>query len=352
MGIAGGADMRCVGTSGVAPAGPAPDGNGMLSVGCQFCIASRGRGMRRQPAAVIAGIQTQRSGARWTGAAAEWRHCLAKVGTAARGRLVLVPECAAVLGFIMLLWVSISMMLAQQYEAAQRAAYRDTGNLARAFEENTARIITGIDQILLSMRASYADHPDGFDVVGWQHRQALSDRFTLQFVEIGPEGLVRASTMGGANPTRVDLSDREHFRVHLDPNRDELFISKPVKGRISGKWTVEFTRKLLRADGNFGGVLVVSLGCDELSRFYETLDLGHGMVALAGMDGIIRARGPRRTDVIGSDLSAQPFFADLGSGATHGNYQGEKPDRRCRSDDQLSALARPASRCDGRLRYR
>ena len=74
----------------------------------------------------------------------------------------------------------------------------------------------------------------------------------------------------------IDIADREHFRAQLNPARDELFISSPVLGRRSGKWTVQFTRKLLGPDGEFAGVVVVSLGCDELSRFYQTLDIGEG----------------------------------------------------------------------------
>ena len=97
-----------------------------------------------------------------------------------------------------------------------------------------------------------------------------------------------------------------------------MFISKPVLGRISGAWSVQFTRKLLRRDGGFAGVAVVSLGCDELSRFYETLDLGHGMVALAGTDGIIRARGPLRQGVIGTDIGTAPVFRGI-----HAARQGD-----------------------------
>lgn len=48
----------------------------------------------------------------------------------------------------------------------------------------------------------------------------------------------------------MDLSQREHVRVHLDPSLtrklppivDGLFIGKPVLGKVPGRWTVQLSR--------------------------------------------------------------------------------------------------------------
>jgi diguanylate cyclase (GGDEF)-like protein/PAS domain S-box-containing protein len=236
-----------------------------------------------------------------------------------REALTLLPECAAVLGFIVIIWTSIWLMLSQQYQETERGAIRDSQNLARAFQENTERIVAGIDQILLSVRADYAQHPHDFNLREWLRRQTRSDPFTVQLATTGPDGLTTDSSISGPPSKPVDLSDREHFRVQLDPSHDDLFISKPVLGRISKEWTVQFTRKLL-VDGKFAGVVVMSLGCDELSRFYDTLELGHGVVILVGTDGIVRARGPLIQNVIGSDISTRPFF-NLVRSTQHGDYR-------------------------------
>jgi diguanylate cyclase (GGDEF)-like protein len=237
----------------------------------------------------------------------------------ARDALMLLPECAVIIGFIAVIWAGIWLMLSQQYEAAESAAVRDSGNLARAFEENTERIVAGVDQILLSMRTDYARNPATFDLLDWQRQHTRSDRFTVQFGMAGADGFTRGSTLGRDAGKGIDVSDREHFRVHLDPTRDELFISKPLIGRGSGKTTVQFTRKLIGPGGRFAGILLVSLGCEELSRFYDTLDLGNGVVVLAGTDGIVRARGPLRDDVIGSDMSSQKAFTQYRA-AKQGHY--------------------------------
>ena len=97
--------------------------------------------------------------------------------------------------------------------------------------------------------------------------------------------------------------------MHLDPDRDAIFISQPVIGRITRQCSVQYTRKLLDREGHFAGVGVNSVSCDDLSRFYQTVDIGDGFVMLAGLDGVIRGYGPVRTDVVGTNLNQAPEFA-------------------------------------------
>ena len=178
----------------------------------------------------------------------QWRRLSHYVAN--RDALMLLPERAVVLAVIALLWVSIFTLLARQYDDAEASAIRDTGNLARAFEENTQRIVSGIDDILLSLRSDYAADPEQFDLRAWQHGHMRADRLNVQLGMIGPNGWLRHSTMGrpgGKADTPHDLHDREHFRAQLDPAHDDLFISKALVGRGSDQWTIQFTRKLTRA---------------------------------------------------------------------------------------------------------
>jgi diguanylate cyclase (GGDEF)-like protein len=230
----------------------------------------------------------------------------------------LLPELAAIGCFLALLWVSIGIVLDHEYRSAETAAVQSTGNLARAFQESTRRTISQIDQILLSARAFRLAQGTQFDFNEWARTQTLPDTMTAAIGMADSTGHVFADTL--PIPAGVSIADRPHFRAQLDPTRDDLFISVPVRGRVSGEDTIQFTRKLLGPTGEFTGVTVFSLGCTELSRFYETLDLGNGFVSLLLADGTVLARGPLVPDLIGVKISESGKLSSLltnDSGAVH-----------------------------------
>jgi hypothetical protein len=186
------------------------------------------------------------------------------------GRLVrvntdsLLPELAALFCLLALLWASVAIALSHEYYATELAAEQSTGNLARAFEESTRRTIGEIDQTLLSARASYAAQGEQFRFDQWARTQILPDHMTAAIGMADRHGHVFADTL--PIPPNVSIADRPHFRAQIDPSSDRLFISRPVRGRVSNQATIQFTRKLLGPQGEFAGVTVLSLGCDELSR--------------------------------------------------------------------------------------
>lgn len=257
---------------------------------------------------------------------------LAAVASLARGirgystptnlRLML-PELAAIVGFLALLWASIIIAINHEHYTAETAADRSTSNLALAFEESTRRTISQIDQILLSARAFYAVEGTHFNFDKWARTQTLPDKMTAQIGMADTTGLVFADTL--PIPHGVRITDRPHFRAQLDPTHDNLYISRPVHGRVSKQDTIQFTRKLLGPDGEFAGVTVFSLGCVELSRFYQMVDLGKGFVALLLADGTVLARGPLVPGLIGSRITDNPALHDVltqGNGTIrfHGNW--------------------------------
>jgi len=220
------------------------------------------------------------------------------------------------LGVVMVaaIWGGIYFLTAEAHDRAYEDGLRQGSNLTRVFEEYIARAISGIDSQLLVLRKLYEQEPGRFNFDTWVDSAATQGNLTVHFSITGPDGIIRLSSLGPVTSV-VDISEREPFRVHIGSTADALNISKPSVGHLSGKPSIQLTRRLLTPDGSFAGIITGSLDIVELERFYNSVDVGRqGMIALVGFDGIIRARSGRDTtsrDFIGQSVSGRTMFALL-----------------------------------------
>ena len=225
-------------------------------------------------------------------------------------RLRALPLGILVIGALLIaaIWLSVQFHLGVERQQTRDAALHNLGNLTRAFEEHTVRAINAADSTLKYMRQSCERVGRCLDPAQWRKDAFLLTDFSFQVSIIDAHGIMRSSNLQPVSAP-IDLSDREHFRVHQLSDRDDLFISKPLLGRASGKWSIQLTRRLSNPDGSFGGVIVASLDPYHFSRFYESIDVGaDGMIALVGLDGVVRAQAGSAAEVIGSSLADSVLF--------------------------------------------
>ena len=156
---------------------------------------------------------------------------------------------------------------------------------------------------------------------GWAGSRSHSD-LTLQFGVAYCYGFVIQPSRGPLSAP-IYVGDRAHFRFHVDNTTDQLYISAPVVGRISGKLAIEFSRRRSNPDGSFGGTVATSLDVLQLEEFFSSLDIGQsGIVSLTGLDGIVRARGGSSPDAArfaGVSITDSPLFRAIRQ-APDGNY--------------------------------
>jgi len=223
-------------------------------------------------------------------------------------RLIMLLGClAAVTG----IWVVIWFQSGHDRKQVQKTTEETTSNLARAFEEHVLSTVRQIDSMLLVLRDEYQNNPERFREQLALSRKRMLDDVIIQTSVIDASGfLIFSEQPLPAVP--LYLGDREHFRVHRDGGNDFLFISKPVLGRVSKKWSIQFTRRISNRDGTFGGVLVISVDPEYFASFYRPVELGRkGAVTLVGTDRVIRARSvsENRPNATGQTLPAnRPLF--------------------------------------------
>lgn len=138
-----------------------------------------------------------------------------------------------------------------------------------ALNQAVLRTVEAADTVQRMLQAKMRLSPDDqeVDVLGdYLTDLARGELFgILQVAAIDMTGRLVWSTVSGWRP--VDLSDREHFRVHLEPGRPlSLFISAPLIGRASRRYSIQFSRPYVNEEGVVLGVGVISMDPAELSQ--------------------------------------------------------------------------------------
>jgi two-component system sensor histidine kinase BarA len=130
------------------------------------------------------------------------------------------------------LWLLIAYQIHRERDEAIHGAEQSLGNLTRAFSEHSAKTIEGADQALRFIRSEYQRAGAQLDIAAYLKRETIIHKAYHLLSVIGPDGYASHSSQPFQ---RVDLRDREHFRVHVDATEDKLFVSQPVLGRVSGR---------------------------------------------------------------------------------------------------------------------
>jgi diguanylate cyclase (GGDEF)-like protein/PAS domain S-box-containing protein len=197
------------------------------------------------------------------------------------------------LAVIASIWCGVFFLTHEERARAYEEGVRQGSNLARVFEAYISRVIGGADSALLTLRDLYQLDPQHFDIARPFNRKQFQDYVVAQFGIVGRDG---RHTISSARSILSDerLNDRDYFRFHANSRTDELYISAPVAGLVTGKQMFHLTRRLTAGDGSFGGVILATIDIPQLEKFYSSIDIGRqGVIALIGFDGIIRARSGR-----------------------------------------------------------
>ena len=216
-------------------------------------------------------------------------------------------------------WLHVENLVADGRAQEIAGAQRDLANITRLTQEHTNRTLRSADQVIRFVQSRYLEIGDRLNLTELTQKGVIDAEIFNQVGIIDARGVYVMANL----PTtgKLDLSDREHFKVHVAADTGELFVSKPVLGRASGKWSIQLTRRITRPTGEFAGVVVVSIDPGYFTRFYNELNLGQeGLAALYGLDGIARARKVGTKEEFGTNASNAKMFELIGQGTQSGTY--------------------------------
>jgi diguanylate cyclase (GGDEF)-like protein/PAS domain S-box-containing protein len=218
---------------------------------------------------------------------------------------------------VALLWGALFFKVRAEKAEEIRTVTKDTGNLARVFEEHVLRTIREADQVLLFIADQYRAQGRAIDLRRLMEDGPIISRIYTELGVFDARGdLVAATRPRG--PT--SFPDGEHSRVHRASDTGQLYIGKPALDQSSGNWSIQLSRRLNNPDLSFAGIAVVSIDPQAFSKLYSQTDLGEqAMITLVGRDGVVRARRSRNESNATVDTSRWTLFRMLPSSPS-GSY--------------------------------
>jgi diguanylate cyclase (GGDEF)-like protein len=223
--------------------------------------------------------------------------------------------------FIVLLWIGIAAKYIENRANDLAGAESYLKNICLLLKDSFQKSIDDSDKSIRFLRLAIERTPEPRDYNSLISVSKINNASIIQMAIIDANGVMRASSAGPQPAPAIDLSDRDHYRVHIGKLDDELFISKPVIGRVSDKVSLQLSRHFLNSDKTFGGVVVASLDPKSFESLAQQIDLGSGAsFSLVGTDGFVRASGgdSRARYAVGdvlTDSESVAHFNSLRNGA-------------------------------------
>lgn len=237
---------------------------------------------------------------------------------ARRGSLRASYAFALLIGVaICLTWGSVYVHLLREYRQTSFDAMQKARNTAYGFAENLERALEAMDQSLLFLRERYLSDPSNFDLVTLSRGPVLGRR-QVQVALIDRDGKILGSSLGPGGAW-MELSDSEMGWLRAE-GEDRMWLGPPVRGRASGRWSVNLMRRVTGPDGH--GAIVATLAAEELARFAEALDVGQAVMLVIGGDVLVRARMPPLPSAIGQAYAGSEVVAITASGEVQGDFRG------------------------------
>ncbi len=212
---------------------------------------------------------------------------------------------------LFLLWLALNAFvfgltvhfLDQSYQRHSESAHTTSRNLATTLENQIAGVFERVDLILQAAMDEYHHETleHGRDNVGQLNdylnrmRQRLPMIASLRITDAQGE-----TRWGSDNPQAAGagITDRDYFQHLRDDPNATLVMSKPVLGKISGKWVVVLARRINDPAGQFAGIVYAPIELEFFRALFAQLKLGtQGSIALRDKDLHLIARHPESASI-------------------------------------------------------
>jgi PAS domain S-box-containing protein len=214
----------------------------------------------------------------------------------------------------------------RSYEYAVSTSNRELENLARALAEEAQDTLQTSDFLLR-------------DTVIWYETErpapgtAADDKLAAKAAGLQQVREVRIIDEHGIPRYRSrhlaadvsPLSDRPYFIAHRDDPHLGVLLSDPLLTQIEHRPAVIMSRRLVKPDGSFDGIVQAVVDLEAFQRVYQAIDLGQGSaINLLREDGTLVVRQPQAPQAVGGKFP-QLIAADSASAGLEPSPIDQKP---------------------------
>ncbi|GAN46172.1 sensor domain-containing diguanylate cyclase [Methylobacterium radiotolerans] len=216
-----------------------------------------------------------------------------------------------VLAPIGMLTVSGLMLLDLRRDAWDKAE-QTSRNLLQVIERDIARNVEIVDLTLhavvdnLKAPGVAEATPEMRQLILFDRAATARDLGAMFVLDADGDSVVEAAQV----PARkVNYKDRDYFQAHRASAGLGLYISRPLVSRLTGDRMIVLSRRIDKADGSFGGIVLATLRLSYFSRLFDQIGLGpEGAINLYLRDGSRVMRHPYAEADIGASIAGTPNF--------------------------------------------
>lgn len=192
-------------------------------------------------------------------------------------------------------WHSTHGRIEDEESFLERNATAKSAMLASGYATHVGQLARQIDQTLLRLAYHWRHSQGSIRLEDIAATGAYPPEVFKTVAIIDTQGRVVTSTpsthvLGHERVMATNASNLAYFIAHRTDPTIALRIGVLTHGKIFGKPVIQFTRRLSDHDGAFQGVVLLAVDPDFLTSFSKVADIGnHGLIALIGKDGALRA---------------------------------------------------------------
>lgn len=220
-----------------------------------------------------------------------------------RLNLIVALLClTAILG----IWLATMQRIAFERSQAIEAVMKSNQNLSIAFEQQVYRTLKAAEQVATFVREQYLRQGPDIDLRHMAEEGVIRESMFTIISVVDASGNIVRSTHERAS---ANYADRAFFLAQQDNPRDDLYVSPPVIGRVSGQQRIPMSLRISLDDGRFAGIVVLAVDPVSFTGLYSQADLGErGLLELTGFDGVVRGRKIGRSSSFGHDAGSLAWF--------------------------------------------